>query len=125
MALPKLNQLTTDHVIELDDDLTVTFQLSPIAGTAYNAIIDAHRDDDGKAPHEAVAVDVLTAGIRAVYSSQESTPADFTETDARELWDEWPDWARWSVYGAVVRYSTQGPGADPFDGPKRRRNADS
>lgn len=122
MALPKLSDVGRDHTITLDDDLTVTFQLRPIPGSRYQSIIDAHRDDEGRASHEAVAVDMLTAGISAVYSSVESTPTPFAETDAVELWEQWPEWARTQVYSAVIAYSTRGPAADPFDKSKPKGN---
>jgi hypothetical protein len=124
-ALPKLGTLTRDHVITLGDDLVVTFQLVPIPGSEYTKILDAHRSEDGKAAHEDVAVDILAAGISNVYSSVESTPAPFEAADANELWTEWPEWARWQVYLAVVAYSTQGPGANPFGKSPEKENGDS
>jgi hypothetical protein len=124
-ALPKLGTLTRDHVITLGDDLVVTFQLTPIPGSKYTQILDAHRGEDGKAAHEDVAVDILTAGIANVYSSVESTAVPFGQADATELWTEWPEWARWQVYLAVVAYSTQGPGANPFGKSRQSENGES
>lgn len=124
MALPKITQTGTDHTITLDDDLTVTFHLTPIPGKTYQAILDDHRDDDGKVTHDDVAVEMLDAGIATVYSSVESTPQPFTADDATEIWETWPDWARMNVYQAVVTYSTRGPAADPFDASARRKTAE-
>jgi hypothetical protein len=122
MALPKINQLIQSHTVTLAEDLVVTFQLVPIPGSQYSAILEAHRDPEGKSPHEAVAVDVLTAGITAVYSSVESSPVAFTSEDAAELWEQWPDWARWDVYTAVTAYTTRGPAADPFSKSRQNEN---
>lgn len=125
MTLPRITaHVSTDHVIVLDDDLTVTFRVVPIAGSKYAAIIDQHRDAEGVASHEAVAVDMLTAGIDVVYSSVESTPSEFTHADAVELWEQWPEWARWNVYRAVIDYSTRGPAADPFGKSRQNENGD-
>lgn len=114
MTLPTITQVTLDHTITLDDDLVVTFRLVPIPGSKFQRILDDHRDADGRSPNTAIAVDLITAGISEIYSSVESTPAVFTDADARELWETWPDWARWDVFSAVLTYATKGPAADPF-----------
>jgi len=115
MALPKLDRLTVTHTVTLSDDLDVMFQIVPIPGARYQAIIDDGRDPEtGKTPWEDVAVALLSAGVVAVYSSVESQPQPFTEADAVELWTEWPEWARWNVYQAVIACSTKGPAANPF-----------
>lgn len=124
MALPKLDQFTHTHTVTLDADLDVCFQLRPIPGLKYQAIIDAHRGDDGKTPWEAIAVPILTAGIGTVYSSIESAPTEFTEDDATEIWTEWPEWARWDIYQAVIAYVTKGPAGNPFTSRKPNENAE-
>ena len=141
MGLPSIGDQTADHVIEFGD-VTVTFQLRLIPGGVFQAIIDHHRAEDGSAPVEAVGPMMLTHGIRAIYSSEEpkpqdwarptrgpeETPAGYVErvpvhADALEVWRDWPEWARASVYSAVVAYSTRGPTADPSEGSPKPRNA--
>lgn len=124
MALPKLDQLIQTHTVTLGPDLDVSFQIRPIPGAAYQAIIDAHRDEDGKTPWEVAAVPVMSAGIVAVYSSVESTPVPFSEGDAQEIWGQWPDWARWEILQTVIAATTKGPGANPFFGSKPKASAE-
>jgi len=125
MALPKPSQITHTHTVVLGDDIDVSFQMTPIPGSRYQQIIDKHRGEDGKTPWETVAVPLLVASVQAVYSSIESTSVPFTEADAVELWNEWPDWARWDLYQAVIAYSTKGPAGNPFTGSKPKPNVDS
>ena len=122
MTLPKLSSIIQTHTLTLSDDLTVSFQIRPIPGVEYQQIIDEHADEHGKTPFEVIAIPVLTAGITTVYSSVESTPADFTEADATELWEQWPEWARWDIYRAVIEYTTKGPGGNPFSASKPNEN---
>ena len=124
MALPKLTSLVQTHTVTLAEDLDVMFQIVAIPGSKYQAIIDSGRGEDGKTPWETVAVPILTAGIEAVYSSVESAAVPFTEQDAAELWGEWPEWARWDVFQAVIAYSTKGPAANPFSQSKPNENAE-
>ena len=124
MTLPKPSELVHTHTITLGEGLDVSFQLSPIPGAVYQQIIDAHRDEDGKTPWETVAEPLLEASIQRVYSSVESTPQPFTINDATEIWETWPDWARWDILQAVIAYSTKGPAANPFSGSTRNENAE-
>lgn len=124
MALPSLSGLVADLPVEVGD-VVVTFQVAPIPGKRYGEIIDAGRDADGRVSDDDVAVPLLAAGIIGVYSSVESQVAEFTEDDARELWEEWPEFARARVLRAVIAASTKGPGADPFGGSKRTGNGDA
>ena len=123
MALTKITEVSSDHVVTFSDDLIFTFQLVPIPGSDYQAIIDAHRDDDGKASNDDVAAPMMEAGIDQAYSSVDSQPSPFGIDEAAEIWKDWPEWARWSVYNAVVAYSTRGPAADPLDAAKKKGNA--
>ena len=126
MALPKINQLVQSHTVTLSEDLDVTFQLQPIPGSKYQAIIDAGRDTEtGKTPWENVAVPIMSEGITAVYSSVESAPVPFTAEDAAEVWEDWPEWARWNIYSAVIEYSTKGPAGNPFTGSQRKENGET
>lgn len=122
MALPRITALVQTHTVTLAEDLDVMFQIVAIPGSKYQAIIDAGRGEDGKTPWEDVAIPLLTEGITHVYSSVESTPVEFTETDATELWEQWPEWARWDVFQAVIAYSTKGPAANPFSRSKPNEN---
>ena len=67
MALTPIAKVHLDHVVTFDDDLIFTFQLVPISGLRYQEIIDQHRDDEGKASNEAVAADLMHAGIGTAY----------------------------------------------------------
>lgn len=123
MALPDLKAtLYQTHSVVFSDDLVVTFRLQLIPGTRYHDILEEHRAEDGKVPHEAVAVITLTEGIEAVSSSIESAWSEFTEADATEIWDTWPDWARWELYAAARAYSTTGPKANPSQPSKGNEN---
>ena len=123
MALTKITDVSSDHVVTFSDDLIFTFQLTPIPGTDYQDIIDEARDDAGKASNDDVAAPMMCAGIGKAYSSVDSVPTPFGLAEAREIWDTWPEWARWSVYNAVVAYSTKGEAADPLDAAKKKGNA--
>jgi len=143
MSLPDVTGETVNHTIEFSDHLSVTFQLRLIPGAVFDAVLDAHRNGDGKASVDDCGPALLTHGVRAVYSSVESKPVPWElatrerdETpdafaarvtdhpDAVEVWDVWPEWARMSLYGAVVAYSTKGPAADPFSRSKTKPNDD-
>jgi hypothetical protein len=124
-SLPKFAAVHRDHTIELDDGVYVVFQIVAIPGTRMTQILDAHRSEEGTVLREDIGPDVLEAGIGKFYSSVESTPVEFTASDAAEVWETWPDWARAELYVAVETYSTRGPVADPKGGSTRNVNGGS
>ena len=121
-ALPRFSDVHQDHTVQLADGVYVVFQVVAIPGARYNEILEECRGDDGKVRIEDTGVPILTAGINRVYSSVESTPIEFTQADAEEIWETWPEWARTDVYSTVIAYSTRGPAADPFSGSTRNGN---
>jgi hypothetical protein len=125
MTLPQLTDLTTDVTIELADHLIVTFQLAPIPGKTYQEILLRHRDaTTGDSSVEAMGLDLLKVGVRTVYSSVESTPVPWTDADAVEFWDTWPEFARQQLLIGVYQFATNGPVADPFGKSAQRKPAD-
>ena len=122
MALTSITSVTVDHIVTFTDDLVFTFKLAPISGTVYQQILDDHRDEDGKTSNDSVAAALMFAGITSARSNGDEFQ-DFGRDDAAEIWDEWPDWARWDVYNAVQHFATRGPGADPLDVPTKKGRA--
>lgn len=114
MTLPTVPTAAKIHTITLSDDVVVTFQLAAIPGKRYQEILDDHRDEEGRATNEACYIDIVTEGVHATYSNIESTPTPFTQADATEIFETWPEWARWEIFTVCVVYSTKGPAADPF-----------
>jgi len=76
---------------------------------------------------EDIAVAMIAEGVTGVRSYTPDTEGmgglgdqlelpdwdEFDPDDAAEIWGTWPNWAKESVYQAVLKFSQRAPGSDP------------
>lgn len=114
-----------DRQIPADESFAVTFSTRLLSGAEWEHLqrISPSEDERYRWNMDALAPRVIAAMVTEWQSTSGSHGGPFTEDEARELWQTWPQWARAELWEALYGQIIAGPGADPFGRSNRNGTA--